>query len=560
MNYLDNKTKVTANEDAVFNVYSYLAKKGEAPRENDTLKDIVDKLASDCKENGGWSEQEKYLLGVLQNAIVQSENLGEARIGNRFVSDGGMNACTFTKSDGSVSVVFAGTGKGEWIDNGEALSGIPEQNTYNTYKEGHIVDSNVVDKDYASDRQVEALNWFNQIASENGWDESTNITVSGHSKGGNKAQFITINSDLIDNCYSFDGQGFSPEALTSLENKYGDKFEERRQKILSFSSKNDYVNGLGEKLVPEDHVFYFEAPLGESDVLAYHFMEAMLDENGDFNVQCEKGDISEYIDSVSSELMAMDPLIRECAVLGVMNVCQKFLGSGTPVNADEVSNGETAIGLGLAAIPMFSNLLGTKDGHEAIQEIVRIYGDNIGDIYKKIEEEHGGLAAASAVILSISVVSFVTPFVINLGKAVVGTAWTINAIKDLSNYLKEISVEFYEGVKRFCSCVVEAVDKFFNNFDSGYKLAGKSPFIRVDTSKLRACARRLKAVNKRLGRLDGKMDELYLKVGLRDLFNLIQADLLTGSSWRIANCVKYLEGTADDFDSTEYEVADLFRG
>lgn len=34
------------------------------------------------------------------------------------------------------------------------------------------------------------------------------ITVTGHSKGGNKAQYVTVLSDKVDRCISMDGQGF----------------------------------------------------------------------------------------------------------------------------------------------------------------------------------------------------------------------------------------------------------------------------------------------------------------------------------------------------------------
>ena len=66
------------------------------------------------------------------------------------------------------------------------------------------------------------------------------------------------------------------------------------------------------------------------------------------------------------------------------------------------------------------------------------------------------------------------------------------------------------------------------------------------------------SVNDKLKNIDQRMDSLYLKVGLRDLYALISADILTGSSKKILNCAKYLEDTADDFDTTEANIAGLF--
>ena len=98
------------------------------------------------------------------------------------------------------------------------------------------------------------------------------------------------------------------------------------------------------------------------------------------------------------------------------------------------------------------------------------------------------------------------------------------------------------------------------NFNSGYRAASNEPTIKVDTAKLRGYAERLGKVNQRLTTLDGRMDDLYFKVGLRDLFNLIHADLWTGSNWRITNCAKYLNETANDFEGTERNVVGQFQG
>lgn len=561
MNYIDNKTLSQANEEAIFNVYSYVANKGEKPINGDSFSSVVSKLREDYINNKeGWSEDAVHQLTVLENAIAKNPSLGEATIGNQTNSKNGLNACTFTKTDGSVSVVFRGTGSGEWIDNGEGLSGIPEENTYNTYANGELSGSTTFEKDYATDQQVEALNWFNRIASENGWDENTNITISGHSKGGNKAQFVTVNSDLIDNCYSFDGQGFSPEALKGFEEKYGIKFNERRQKILCFSTDNDYVNVLGERLAPEDHIFFFESPIGDNNAIGYHYMEAMLDENGKFNAQCEQGELSEYVENVSKELMNMDPKYRQFATLGIMNICQKYMGKGTPVNGDKVSTEETIAGLGISIGPLLLNLLGTKDGYEAIGDIVKIYGDDIvngiGDFYKNIGKEHGLLAEAGAIILSSAVVAFVAPFVIKAGIIATGSAWAINTIINLGEELKKVSKEIYTKVASFYNSVNKSLNEWFNkNFNIGYKQAIAHSYIKVNTNTLRSYANRLYKVNQRITKLDKRMDALYTKVGLFDLWNLLQADLLTGYSWRLNRCINYLNDTAYEFEEAERSIS-----
>ena len=55
------------------------------------------------------------------------------------------------------------------------------------------------------------------------------IIVSGHSKAGNLAQYITITRDNVDRCYSFDGQGFSDKFLK----KYKKQINRNSTKIMS---------------------------------------------------------------------------------------------------------------------------------------------------------------------------------------------------------------------------------------------------------------------------------------------------------------------------------------
>lgn len=338
------ETMKNANEQAIFNVYMYLTDKA-TPIEGEPLRAIIAQLDNAFVTTGavGWDNRDIYRLHMLKNAVSGNATLADAKIGDFTRSKSGMTACTFTKPNGETAVVFRGAGDGEWIDNGEGLSGIPEQNTYVTYgKRGEIVSFETVKNDYATDQQAEALNWFSAIAAKNGWNTHSNITVSGHSKGGNKAQFVALHTDLTHTCYSFDGQGFSPEALRAFEKQGGVDFERRRQRIFSFSAENDYVNVLGERLAPKEHIYFFESFMG------LHHMEAILDTSGRLRPQCEQGALSRYIQEVSGKLMRLKPALRQYATLGVMNIFQKYLGEGLPVNGDAVSVEKTVAGLTLA--------------------------------------------------------------------------------------------------------------------------------------------------------------------------------------------------------------------
>ncbi len=333
-----------ANNEAILNTYLYLADKS-IPKENKSLKTIVSDLENAYlnEKTVPWKKRDIQRLNIIKNAVSDNEFLSDSKLINFTYSKSGLTACCFDNPDNTISVVFKGTGDGEWIDNGEGLSGIPEENTYITYaKDGKAENFITLKNDYATDQQTEALNWFNKKASENSWGIYSKITVSGHSKGGNKAQFITMNSDIIKLCFSFNGQGFSPEALDSFKENLNIDYEKRRYKVFGFSACNDYVNALGKRLVPFENTYYFESFRG------LHNIEAILDDKGNLRPLCKQGILSGYIESVSDEIMSLPPTLRQHATLGIMNIFQKYLGEGEPVNGDNVSVKKTLSGLTIA--------------------------------------------------------------------------------------------------------------------------------------------------------------------------------------------------------------------
>lgn len=123
--------------------------------------------------------------------------------------------------------------------------------------------------------------------------------------------------------------------------------------------------------------------------------------------------------------------------------------------------------------------------------------------------------------------------------------------------VKDVIVSgIYAVATSFCKRVSNAVKTFLDKyFNQGYKYASENSYIKVDTAALRRYADRLVKVNNRIAKLDRRMDSLYKEVGLLDIWNLLQADLLTGYSWRLHRCINYLNDTASDFESVERSLA-----
>lgn len=126
------------------------------------------------------------------------------------------------KYEDMIYIAFKGTAGGvEWRDN-----------AYASYPE------------YAfTEAQREALEYFDKMYEKYVNCNIKKVYVTGHSKGGNKAQFIMVmrgstEHTKLKKCFSFCGQGFNKTFITT----YSKEIEENKDKIYNISADNDYVN------------------------------------------------------------------------------------------------------------------------------------------------------------------------------------------------------------------------------------------------------------------------------------------------------------------------------
>ncbi|MFD3262201.1 Mbeg1-like protein [Paenibacillus lentus] len=212
---------------------------------------------------------------------------GQPIMKNGKVLEAGMRVATFVDPDGEATVVFRGTGGDfEWFDNGQG---------------GYLADT---------PQQIAALKYVESL-------EYDNITVTGHSKGGNKAQYVAILSDKVKEAVSFDGQGFSREFLE----KYKDRIEANAHKITSISAKDDFVNCL---LYPiAGTIDYIDTK--EQEKFKYnHRPNILLNENGQLRGPAEQGDIPKFINAFTIYIHeTMEEPFRSYAFDGVLSLLKK---------------------------------------------------------------------------------------------------------------------------------------------------------------------------------------------------------------------------------------------
>lgn len=228
-----------------------------------TVADLVNIDLSGLVEDKDYGS---YMTGKdwknLIQAIKNDDTLMRMEIVSTHIDDaaggGGGESALFANPDtGEAVVAFRGTAGNEWKDNfiGGAATDMPDG--------------------VSTQQQMNALEWYQSLD----LDDYSTITVTGHSKGGNKAKYITIMDSSVDRCVSFDGQGFSDEFI----NEYRDLIAVHQDKIKNINAEYDYVNLLLNDV--GNTTFYQGHDFGAGGFLENHCPNTMFQFNEDGTVQ-----------------------------------------------------------------------------------------------------------------------------------------------------------------------------------------------------------------------------------------------------------------------------------
>lgn len=172
--------------------------------------------------NSGNFTSGSQWAGMLRQ-IANDPSLMNLEIGSSYYDEDGatLATCYSDPATGKAYVTFRGTtGSREWHDNVLGL--------------------------YQSDTacQQEALAFIESLPFDD-------ITVTGHSKGGNKAMYVTLLSDKVKRCVAMDGQGFSKE----FYDKYWAEVQKKGGMITNYSLDDDYVHILLSPVPNSNQVF-----------------------------------------------------------------------------------------------------------------------------------------------------------------------------------------------------------------------------------------------------------------------------------------------------------------
>lgn len=266
-------------------------------------------------------------------------------------------AITVRDSQGNIYVHFNGTGDGFWGYNSAAYGPVNGE-----------VNSSV---------QKWAESYFDRMV-ETYYDgaSSGDLYVTGHSQGGNNAQYVTLASehgDKITSCIELDGPGFSSEMIEHLKNKYGEAYYEmQREKIYAYIGESDFVSCLGQEIIiHDDHVTYIDTPDGYENIVNFHAADGLLDKDGHLNPAVEDDSaFRKFVVDVADRIQELPQDQQEQAAELIMKICENAVGDREPIVAtfspEEMDQLKTLL------IPIVMETL--EDNEDALQEVLEELG------------------------------------------------------------------------------------------------------------------------------------------------------------------------------------------
>ena len=257
-------------------------------------------------------EWKDVLNAAKQDSSITSLTIQNVHVDHAEGGGGGTSALLVNSSTKEATVVFCGTASDEWTDN---LAGAFTSDTQ---------------------QQQNALDWYQDMYKQYGL-EDYDITVTGHSKGGNKSKYITVLDPTVDHCVSFDGQGFSDEFF----DKYKDEIILRQGKIENCNVDTDFVSPLMSDV--GNITVYNHNNIGEGGFLESHCMNAFLhfNEDGTFTMDVNpngRDPMMDEMDQFINSLIRSVPEDKRENTLGLLSNIVNGVFGGKELSMDSIMN------------------------------------------------------------------------------------------------------------------------------------------------------------------------------------------------------------------------------
>lgn len=238
-------------------LYTVLGYEGKTVREYlDGIKwDDIDDEAEYTSFMNGY-DFKNIIMALRKHEKVSGSRIVETHRDEAYGGGGGISAIFICDEYKEAVVAFRGTADNEWIDD--------------------CVGANKID----TLQQINAMEWYKSAYEKLGLEDYS-VTVTGHSKGGNKAKYIGILNDTPDRAVSFDGQGFSDEFIEH----YRRRIQKRQGIIENHNIDFDYVNILMNDVGRK--TYYVGYDYGKHGFAESHCPNTFMNfgENGEYTMQ-----------------------------------------------------------------------------------------------------------------------------------------------------------------------------------------------------------------------------------------------------------------------------------
>lgn len=119
--------------------------------------------------------------------------------------------------------------------------------------------------------------------------------------------------------------------------------------------------------------------------------------------------------------------------------------------------------------------------------------------------------------------------------------WTKDKLKHLATFFDDLIAKG--------SHLLHVIGKLFGG---GGTLV--EPIISVETSRLGVHVNRLTSIRRQVASINDRIEALYWRMSILDMGHLLKADYLTNSTWKIGQCVDYLNTSATRLNDTEQRI------
>lgn len=363
MQVLEGNELKIAGDLAFLSTLIYSIQGSDINAQGKTIQEIVSSKEFELYSKELEKEKVNQVI-VLQDYLKSHSDLKDAVVIDYSMNDLNFNKGTnamLVKHNNAYSIVFRGTGDGEWLDNSVAYSG--------TY----------------SKQQEEALRYVDYCVEKYNIHRNDTLFISGHSKGGNKAQFSFMCSkyhDYFDACYSFDGQGFSEKAITYIKSHYeADDYNNQINRLYSICGENDYIHSLGEcQIVRNDRIYYVRT---DQAVSFPNFHEAhYLITEGRLGNFTSKEKLTELSETLNEDVKSMSSVQKTFTVEAIMGILERFMGKEYKIGIHD----EKASMLEYASFVMLAlpTLVTTAVHSEFVQDKLKERGLWVGFLINRI--------------------------------------------------------------------------------------------------------------------------------------------------------------------------------